>query len=273
MSIGPNSRNPINIMDRSLSEVNEKNQSEEQSILLLLEFLDYDSCFRDHKFWKYLIKLKKTKPYKLIMEQMKSNLKCSKCDKRGELLKCGHRICNYCKKTGCKCNRPISEEDKSKLKYLKCFSCTKIKHYKKFPDSFCMHVCYTCARFQLEKNKSNCKICHEEYTKPQFIKNCTLTCSSCSKTGDIIDFIELDCNHCFCLDCSRSMKKKRLCLVCSKTLGQDSLYQINNRKHMLCEKCQEMVDIDEIDSLQCCGKIYCTRCKANEKVCSDCARD
>ena len=261
----------------SLSQVDHGNQSyqaqspEESVILEFFKSVDIEACLTTPKFWKYVDNL----PLPLrdhIYAQIKSKVKCGKCNKRGELLACGHRICTECG-SKCVCGRELTGDEQNILVKFMCYKCLRMTMSFDYSGDTCMHYCFKCIRTEVEKGKERCKICQDFYGDPELIRNYTIECQSEHKEKEnLLKCSRLSCTHEFCYACTKIIKKKKVCLKsdCGKNVATGDLFRIRNQNKVICERCGNLTSIPDLVRKNCCERDCCMTCQGSSPSCVCC---
>ncbi|OMJ75462.1 hypothetical protein SteCoe_25384 [Stentor coeruleus] len=206
------------------------------------------------------------------------NPKCSYCNKPSSLFieKCGHSMCDQCILKGpekcrqcnpvmCLCCQTTKTEPLSdyciKCEGI-CTSCDQKKSYLKVMD--CEHpLCQDCVA-----NGFTCMVCGKMF------------CDAC-KTYSKKTKLSFLCGHRICNECDSEFWQGKCTICdgiekykCQKCLKKTFLYECSNKKHMLCQNCdQTLCPICTYTCCLCIKKIEFDCIKllnCGHKACQDC---
>ena len=263
----------INFKNQPFSQAQRESitTSEEKILEVLLPSLDIEICLKNNKFWKIFARVKGTSIYNQIRERIKTGLKCQKCDKRGEIMSCGHRLCNGCSNI-CSCGQSPTLEDRLKVQRIICYKCMKEKDVADYHPNTCMHLCSLCIALDLENAIEKCRICYEKYNDSVAPNPIEGICMKHRNPVNVKNTYKLECNHSFCQECYKKLKKKKSCLQCNKTLLESDLYAISNPNHVICQECGNIVENNNLARKECCENNCCKECFTQNNGCKNCRR-
>lgn len=210
----------------------------------------------------YLASLSITDP---LLHHLSTQLSC-KCGRlASSSLPCNHSICETCLVKLSKssnesprpcptCSTPIPIYTFSTSRCF-CLSCSSSK-----PRRFdCPHYCLSCVKYKImQKNLFSCLICCYNFPAST-IQSIQGRCSKCSSITSTC--LDLSCGCATCLNCAKSLCKKRKCDKCEKSLSSKELLKLLKHFKSRCVICFELKKPEKFAKLSCCSSKICKTCK------------
>lgn len=244
--------------------------STEKVLCELIELLDLEEFIKDKTVWNSLNAIRNSKCFSYVIQKTLESISCLKCRSRGKKMQCGHIKCLNCITSPCTtCTTLPILEDIEILKTQHCFICFQELKINRFAEDSCKHICIKCSLLEIAKDRNSCRICQNKFPLSLMFNN-KVQCRNCKINFAMSQGYELNCGDFFCKRCLRKVCKRYQCIACSCSLLNTDFCGINLDGKVLCEMCEEVVDLGDIKKSECCYRDICLRCNGGTLICKLC---